>query len=397
MRIQRPHPQLLVLACTSLATDPRVDRQIRLFEPHFDIMAAGMAPPKSRRVRFIDLRFRRPGRFMRLTSKVADKARKRHGQFEAAYWNSPWVANAMKRLSHLSPDCIVANDLQTLPLALTIAKGRPVLADAHEYYPEQKSDKPSWRRREQPFWEYLCRQYLSQAQAVTTVSPGIARLYLEQFGIRCQCIQSVPSFVELPPQNPGASGRKTIRIIHHGIADPRRQLHLMIETLSHLDSRFELALMLVGNRAGDYCKFLQKYAANCRQPVSFLEPVPTRQIARHINAWDIGMFLLPPRTMNYHFTLPNKFFEFIQGRLALAVGPSTDMASVVTRHRLGVVARDFQPQTMANCLNRLTTKQILDFKRQSCEAARIYCWDRVGPNFLAIVQGLISKPLKCVG
>jgi len=394
MRQQRPH--LLVLAETPLATDPRVDRQIRLLEPHFDVTAAGMAPPKSRRVRFIDLSFHRAGRLMRLKSKIVDKTRKRHGQFEAAYWNSPWVANAMMRLRHLSPDCIVANDLQTLPVALKIAKGCPVLADAHEYYPEQKSDRPSWRRREQPFWEYLCRQYMPQASAVTTVAPGIAELYKTRFGIRCHCIPNVPALVELPPRDPGVSGNR-IRIIHHGGADPRRQLHLMIETLSLLDSRFELALMLMGDRTSAYRKFLEKKAAHCRRSVSFLEPVPTRQIASQINAWDIGMYILPPSSLNYHFALPNKFFEFIQGRLALAVGPSVEMASVVTRHGLGVVAQDFQPQTMARCLNRLTSDQILDFKRQSCEAASFLCWDRVGPKFLEIVQDLMAKPLKRAG
>jgi len=35
-----------------------------------------------------------------------------------------------------------------------------------------------------------------QAEAVTTVSPGIARLYHDHFGVRCHCILNVPPFEE---------------------------------------------------------------------------------------------------------------------------------------------------------------------------------------------------------
>ena len=88
-------------------------------------------------------------------------------------------------------------------------------------------------------------------------------------------------------------------------------------------------------------------------------------------AYDVGLFVLPPVNFNYRFALPNKLFEFIMAGLAVAIGPSPEMARVVIDHGCGIVAADFAPATIAARLNALSADAIDAFKRRSLDAARV--------------------------
>ena len=68
--------------------------------------------------------------------------------------------------------------------------------------------------------------------------------------------------------------------------------------------------------------------------------------------------------------MPNKFFDFIQARLAIAVGPTPEMAALVHQYKIGVVSSDFSPERLAQQLNSLTQQQLADFKQNSVYAAK---------------------------
>jgi hypothetical protein len=109
--------------------------------------------------------------------------------------------------------------------------------------------------------------------------------------------------------------------------------------------------------------------------------------------YEIGMFLLEPTNFNYLHALPNKFFEFIQARLAIAIGPSPEMARLVKEHDLGVVAQDFKPQSLANALRVLTPEKVAQFKQNAHRAADVLCWEHERTKLLNEIQRLLaSKP-----
>ena len=90
-----------------------------------------------------------------------------------------------------------------------------------------------------------------------------------------------------------------------------------------------------------------------------------------LNQYDVGIFYNEPTTFNLKHSLPNKIFEFIQARLAVAIAPSPDMASLVYKYECGVVARNFSLTEMAESLNKLDSKQIMEMKYNSNKAAQI--------------------------
>jgi len=99
---------------------------------------------------------------------------------------------------------------------------------------------------------------------------------------------------------------------------------------------------------------------------------------------------LPPANFNYRHALPNKFFEFVQGRLAVAIGPSPEMARLVRQYDCGIIADDFSPRAMADRLHRLDHDRIDHYKRQSHIAARELCFEKSADVLLSTVRKLVG-------
>ena len=148
----------------------------------------------------------------------------------------------------------------------------------------------------------------------------------------------------------------------------------MLEAFSMLDGVAALDVMLVPNEP-DYYNKLRKLARGAKN-ICFRNPVPMSEIVNYVSSYDAGIFLLPNNTFNHRHCLPNKFFEYIQARLALAISPLPDMSAMLRQYDLGVIAADFTPQALAAAIRSLTPESIANFKRNAGKAAHTLCWEQ---------------------
>src|SRR5690606_24606948 len=93
---------------------------------------------------------------------------------------------------------------------------------------------------------------------------------------------------------------------------------------------------------------------------------------------------------NYRFALPNKLFEFIQARLAVAVSPSPEMARLVRDAGCGVVADGFTPKQFAACLRSLDHAAVNEFKQRSDAVARDLSSEKNNIRFMQLVDDLMN-------
>ena len=373
---------ILVLSFSNLATDPRVNRQIRFLRDRYRVVAAGLADPGVEGVEFIPL-VKEVNRLRLLRPALKLLARR----YESWYWGQNHIRYCLSALSPVRADLFLANDLDALPVALRLAGGAKVIFDAHEYAPREYEDVFRRKLFFQEYSYYLCKTYIPQVHGMTTVCPGIAEAYERDTGVRPLVITSAPDYEDIEPNFFDQKERK-IRLIHHGIAGPSRKIEHMIRMMDFLDDRFELNLMFVPTNPG-YIKFLKKLGAK-RPDVRFLPPQPMRTLSRYLHQFDIGVSLIAPTNFNYFHTLPNKFFEFIQARLALAVGPSPEMARIVKEYDLGVVAEDFVPEALAERLRNLDQNKINHYKRQSHRAARFLSAEENKKLLLHLVEQVLQ-------
>ncbi|MDD9932582.1 MAG: hypothetical protein OXT09_03215, partial [Myxococcales bacterium] len=295
---------ILVVSFSDLASDPRVSKQIRFLAEDHELVCAGTGAPAQQVARFIQLQplSQHWNRYSKYGLAGLLAAR----QHRAFYLADPAVRGARAALSSVHADLILANDLDTLPLAVEHPGGAPVLYDAHEYAPGQGPDR-FFRTLVRPFKAALLRRHLPRVAAMMTVSPGLAERYAEEFGVDSELVLNLPAHApELEP----APVSWPIRLVHHGGALPNRKLETMVDVVRELGERFELHFLLTPADPA-YRDWLRRYAAQDGN-VFFHEPVPMAELPAALNAYDMEIFLLEPTTFNHERCLPNKFFEAVQ-------------------------------------------------------------------------------------
>ncbi|MEX2235799.1 MAG: glycosyltransferase [Cyclobacteriaceae bacterium] len=357
---------ILVLVFSNLKNDARVTRQVQWLKKKHKVTVICFDSDELPDVTVVRINQTK----LSLLRKALLSAALVLRQYSLAYKIFHSYEKVVKPLNVPSYDLVLANDIDTLPLAFRL-KARKILFDAHEYAPRHFENNKIWKTFFQPFYLQLCKKYIPRVDAMLTVGKGLADEYAKNFGVKPTIITNATRYFDLQPSSvdPGR-----IRLVHHGIANESRRLELMIEMMAHLKERFSLDLFLLtsdyaSRKTRDYIKaFTQKAEENPR--IKIFPPVKSTQVVNTINKYDLGVFLIPPINFNYANTLPNKLFDFIQARLGIAIGPTPEMASIVNTYGNGVVAEDFEPESLARKLNQLTTEDIVRFKNQSSFAAK---------------------------
>lgn len=376
--------KILCISLTPIERDARVLRQIALLADLGDVTTVGFgnAPDRSRaHVQVPDGLATLP----QTASGVAKLAARLHRSAECSSPAAEWVL----RQELAGPwDLVVANDARVLDLAFALADGAPVWADMHEWAPEERTHITSWRVLVAPFMTYLCKKYLPRAAVVTTVSQGIVELYRETFGVDAQLMTNAGPYRDIPVH---LNENDRVRCVHSGAAISGRGLETMIQVFLRLPDRFSLDLYLVpAGDGGAHLAELKALAGGDRR-VRFNEPVRPDELPAVLSAYDMGVFWIPPTHTNARLTLPNKFFDFVQARIGMAIGPSAEMVRELEAYGLGVVSNSFEPDELARSLAQLTSSEVNSFKRAAERAARDLSFEaqssRMREQLLATLEG----------
>ncbi len=371
------------MSFSSLEKDPRVLRQSVLLGADFDIIAAGYGSCCKSFPLFIQLS---PPQSNPIT-KLMQAIRLKCNQFETYYWNQPHVANAWNKLKDTHVDIILANDLNSLPLAARLAEkiDARLFLDVHEYEPRHFEGTFLFDFFFKKLWDYVAITYLPRIHGMSTVCDGISRLYEAEYGVRPTVITNAPYQTSLTPS---ATDPDCLRIIHHGICTPYRGIEEMIDLVDLLDQRFYLDLMLVNVDAQYYSYISERIDDNPR--VSLKTPVLFDDIIPTINAYDIGLCMFSNSTPTLQHALPNKFFEFIQAKLCICSYPTPEMEKIISTYGCGRVSEEHTIEAMAKVINRLTASDITRMKTQAIEAAMNHCAENNKKLLLDIVERALS-------
>src|ERR1700712_2612705 len=106
-------PSLLILSFSPIRSDPRVLKQVKLFSELYDVTTCGYGDAPDGVVEHIEIPRDARG-------WVDDKVALVSRRFDRAYWNTQAVADAKPKLSGRRFDGILANDLNAVPLALSL-------------------------------------------------------------------------------------------------------------------------------------------------------------------------------------------------------------------------------------------------------------------------------------
>ncbi len=289
-------------------------------------------------------------------------------RFDRIEFMAPAVRAAYDLLKGRKFDVVVANEARAMALGHRVAAGAPVVADMHEWAPEERAHVRSWRLLVKPFMTYQCRKYLPKMAAVTVVNDSIGALYRDRFGVQPRTVRNAGAFRDLEPGNVHEG---SIRLVHSGGAIPGRNLEALIEAVRELSPKYTLDLYLVpGRDGGRYLDRIRSLIAD-EPRITLHPPVTPDELAPTLNQFDVGIFSLPPLTPNHRFMLPNKIFDFVQARLAVVFGSAPETDRLISEHEFGVIAADASAQSMRDALASMDEQQVQVFKQNADKAAKV--------------------------
>lgn len=359
MRTVSEEPSLLIISYSQLYRDARLLRQIRLFSTDYAVTTCGYGQAPEGVVQH-----------HRIPDHIVYWRTDRHlvvaRRYQRAYDRAPITTYLRGVLRPGEFDVILANDLLSVPLAVTLVPRGGVHADLHEYASRQQEEVWRWRTFLAPYYAFLVRRWVRRTDSVTTVGPRLAEQYGREFGVDCGVVLNAPGRVDLAT---GAVG-EPIRLVHAGGATPLR-LETVLAAMELVTSGATLDLFLVDSGGGYLATVRDRYADHPRVRVH--PAVLTDHLVATLNAFDVGIHILPPVSFNHRYAMPNKLFDYVQARLGILVGPSPEMAAVVREHGLGWVSEDFTAESVARTIDALTPEAVTGAKSASDRAAQVLC------------------------
>ncbi|PAF52443.1 capsular biosynthesis protein [Helicobacter sp. 13S00477-4] len=356
--------KILILCAANPATNPRPSRMISLLKKKHKVYAMGICASAMKDIKVFSYpAFKKRNLFeeIKLYKNIVFKK----------YQELIHTPNRLKIIQILQEhhfNLIICHDLVLLPIVLAHKNNAKVLFDAREFYPAQNSTDFRWKLLFYKFNDFLCKTYLPLTDFNITVSKGLQESYKKHYNIDCELFYSLPKYHDITPKPTKA---KYIKIIYHGAANPNRKIQNMIEMSQYLQDRFKIDLMLI-NTDNKYMDFLKKLLAKKQNKnINIIPPVPFEELIPFSSDYDLGLYIIPPTTLNLKYALPNKFFEYIQARLGLIIAPSIELIPFVKTFKNGIITKDFHPKNIATSINSLQTDDIKHYKQNSHKAAKI--------------------------
>ncbi|OLT16420.1 hypothetical protein BJF80_07315 [Serinicoccus sp. CUA-874] len=369
---------MLVLSFSPIARDARVLKQVRHLSREFDVVTCGYGPAPEGVLGHVEVPADRQntldGRLITVHS------------YRAAYAAQAGVRWALRHLPRGAADVVLANDLDAVPLALWLAPRAGVHADLHEFFPLLHEEDEAWLRRISPYQEWLCRTYLPRCASVTTVSGRIAQEYADRFGVDVGVVTNATPYADLAPTPVGSP----VRLVHSGACLRNRHLAVMTEAVVAAAAQgapVTLDLYLTPNDPG-HLDELRAAAQASGGVVRVHDPVPYADLLAVLNRHDVGIHVLPPLSFNNRHALPNKIFDYVQARLGMVVGPSPDMAHMVTAHGVGVVADGFDVASVTDAISQVEAGRVARWKNAATRAARELSDERQSPAWVRAVRAV---------
>jgi len=363
---------VLIISYSTLHRDPRILRQVQALKNNYEIATIGFTNINDDLIIYYPVKLHKKSLNQKLLFLLL-----------LLFNRNRYIEKSIKEMLNIDkvlsynikqPDVIIANDWDGLCTASILKSNylwkANIYFDAHEYSPNQFNASLKWQMLKKPIIVNTLKRYKNNITVMSTVCERIAREYEKYFCFHNGFIRVITNASEYQNDiKPNKIQGNKIRLIHHGGAIRERKLELMIKMMRYLNKdKYELTFMLVNSNKNYYdhlIKISKKF-----ENIKFIEPAHFSEISKTLNNYDIGIYLLLPENYNCKYALPNKLFEFVQARLAIAIGPSIEMMKIIDTYNLGVHSKTFSPKSLAMAISQLTNDQIMEYKYSSDKHAK---------------------------
>lgn len=309
------------------------------------------------------------------------------GGWKAAYWSDARVRRLYEAVAADRPDVVHAHDWDTLPVAMRIAEetGCRVVYDAHEFAAEEYVDSTAWKLVYAPFTKAIERMGIRRANAVITVSNSIALELQRRYRLSVlpTVVRNIPDSDRFAPTPVG----EDIRVLYHGGITRHRGLVDAARSTHRWPANYSLTI-----RGDAPAELLAEITANAAPgKLTMVPAVKPGDVVVEANAFDIGLHPSVGAARNDEFSLPNKFFEYLNAGLALCIADLPEMAALIREHGVGeLIGRPVSPDTITAAVTSLTPDRIWAAKQASARLATTLTWPSEAEHLTRLYEERLS-------
>lgn len=296
-------------------------------------------------------------------------------------------------------DIVQVHDLPALQAGVELAKAWqvPLVYDAHELYPEQRSFSKAQRN--------ICAQseneHIKHANLVFAVNESIAqemakRYQIDQPIVLTNAIDPHPDFdpnarYDLLREKLQLPATRRILLLQGGFA-PNRNLNELVAAMAHVRTP-DVDLVMMG--FGDYGQKLQSTGHRLgliNKRVHFLPAVPQSELLQHSASADMGIIPYPHVDLNSYYCTPNKLFEFIQAGLPIIANDSPELRRFVANEGFGLIHSMESPRQIAQSIDK-AFQQLpqSNWRQQLLNARNSFAWEVQARNYVTAMHKIIDN------
>jgi glycosyltransferase involved in cell wall biosynthesis len=274
-------------------------------------------------------------------------------------------------------DVLLANDLDTLLPNYLVSKlkGIKLVYDSHEIFcevPELQAN-PSKKR----IWEKLESWIVPKLKYCITVNQSIANYFTNKYKVPFIFVRNIPNYTKIEQLKSRAELNlpmaKKIVILQGAGINVQRGAEELVESFKYLDENY--LLLIIGS--GDVIPQLKDNVIHYKleDKVRFVDKIPAAELRHYTCNSNLGVTIDKDTNMNYHFSLPNKVFDYMHAGIPVLASRLPEIELVVKDNKIGTFINNHDPKHIAEKIDTfLKSDEYLACKSNTLIAAAQYNW-----------------------
>ena len=271
-------------------------------------------------------------------------------------------------------DCILANDLDTLPACFFISKLKKttLVYDSHELFSE--GPELQGRKFVQSFWRKLEDFFLPRIKKSYTVSQSIADFYNKKYQINMGVVRNIPLKTQAYISEEVSFPTQQKTILYQGVLNPGRGIKPMIEALQYIEN-LDLIIIGYGKVEAELKQFVIDKKMQDR--VFFLGRISREKLLNYTQKATLGMVLEEPLGLSFQYSLPNKLFDYIHSQIPIIAGNLNEISKIIKEYKVGIIVENYTPKAIATAIQDLLNDEnkMVAIKQNQQNASEVLCWE----------------------
>lgn len=283
------------------------------------------------------------------------------------------------KLLFKTSDLLFANDLDTLLPNYLVSKIKriPLIYDSHEIFCEvpELQQNPSKKR----IWESLEKWIVPKLKKCVTVNHSIANYFHEKYQVKFSVVRNIPDDLVLESRKTrvqlGLPEHKKIIILQGSGINVHRGAEELVEAMAYLSDDF--LLLIVGG--GDVIHVLKQTVQDKKltEKVRFVGKQSAKELKQYTLNADIGVSIDKDTNLNYHYSLPNKVFDYMHAGIPIIASRLVEIEKLIQQYQIGVFIERHEPQHIATVLKQtLNSTELLQMKQNTKQASEDNNWKK---------------------